>query len=72
MYHDLLKQLIRNTMLKDSFQLILSGNTSEFTIRIDAPINLPDGPSVNDTAHTFRLHKINEILKILETERDKR
>jgi hypothetical protein len=31
--------------------------------------NLPEG---GDTAHTFRLHKINEILKILEAERDKR
>jgi hypothetical protein len=27
---------------------------------------------MNATAHTFRLHKINEILKILETEHDKR
>jgi hypothetical protein len=25
-----------------------------------------------ETAHAFRLHKINEILKILEAERDKR
>jgi hypothetical protein len=31
--------------------------------------NLPEG---NQPAHTFRLHKINEILKILEAERDKR
>jgi hypothetical protein len=31
--------------------------------------NLPDGQIANrDTAHTFRLHKINEILKILEAE----
>jgi hypothetical protein len=31
--------------------------------------NLPEG---NQPAHTFRLHKINEILKILEAERNKR
>jgi hypothetical protein len=40
MDQDLLKQLVRNTMPKDSFQLILSGNTSEFTIRNEAPIKL--------------------------------
>jgi hypothetical protein len=40
MDQDLLKQLVRNTMPKDSFQLILSSNTSEFTIRNDAPIKL--------------------------------
>jgi hypothetical protein len=39
--------------------------------------NLPEGHNTNrpeggETAHTFRLHKINEILKILEAERDKR
>jgi hypothetical protein len=37
--------------------------------------NLPEGNRPEggcDTAHTFRLHRINEILKILETERDKR
>jgi hypothetical protein len=37
--------------------------------------NLPKRQNANrpdDTAHTFRLHKINEILKILEAERDKR
>jgi hypothetical protein len=35
--------------------------------------NLPEGQNANrETAHTFRLHKINEILKILEAERDKR
>jgi hypothetical protein len=31
--------------------------------------NLPEG---NQPAHIFRLHKINEILKIFEAERDKR
>jgi hypothetical protein len=36
----LLKQIARNTMPKDSFQLILSGNSSEFTIRNEAPIKL--------------------------------
>jgi hypothetical protein len=40
MDQDLLKQLVRNTVPKDSFQLILSGNTSEFTIRNEAPIKL--------------------------------
>jgi hypothetical protein len=37
------------------------------------PLNAsaPEGGNAN-TAHTFRLHKINEILKILEAERDKR
>jgi hypothetical protein len=40
--------------------------------------NLPEGQNTNrpeggvERAHTFRLHKINEILKILEAERDKR
>jgi hypothetical protein len=34
---DLLNQIGRNTKLKDSFQLILSGNKSEFTIRNEAP-----------------------------------
>jgi hypothetical protein len=36
---DLLKQIARNTKPKDSFQLILSGNNSEFTIRNEAPSN---------------------------------
>jgi hypothetical protein len=40
MDQDLLKQTVRNTMPKDSFQLILSGNKSEFTIRNEAPIKL--------------------------------
>jgi hypothetical protein len=40
MDQDLLKQLVRNIMPKDSFQLILSGNTSEFTIRNEAHIKL--------------------------------
>jgi hypothetical protein len=40
MDQDLLKQLIRNIISKDSFQLILSGNTSEFTIRNVAHIKL--------------------------------
>ena len=40
MDQDLLKQIVRNTMPKDSFQLILSGNTSEFTIKNDATIKL--------------------------------
>jgi hypothetical protein len=35
---DLLKQIARNTKPKDSFQLIVSGNNSEFTIRNEAPI----------------------------------
>jgi hypothetical protein len=34
---------------------------------------LPEEQKANrETAHTFRLHKINEILKILEAERDMR
>jgi hypothetical protein len=37
---DLLKQIARNTKPKDSFQLIFSGNNSEFTIRNEAPIKL--------------------------------
>jgi hypothetical protein len=44
MEQDLLKQIARNTKPKDSFQLILSGNNSEFTIRNEAPIKL-DGES---------------------------
>jgi hypothetical protein len=40
MDQDILKQIARNTMPKDSFQLILVGNTSEFMIRNDAPIKL--------------------------------
>jgi hypothetical protein len=40
MDQDLLKKIARYTMLKDSFQLILSGNKSEFTIRNEAPIKL--------------------------------
>jgi hypothetical protein len=38
MDQDLLKQIARNAMPKDSFQLIFSGNKSEFTIRNEAPI----------------------------------
>jgi hypothetical protein len=35
--------------------------------------NLPEEHNAGgETARAFRLHKINEILKILETERDKR
>jgi hypothetical protein len=35
--------------------------------------NLLEGHNAGgETAHAFRLHKINEILKILEAERDKR
>jgi hypothetical protein len=35
--------------------------------------NLPEGCNAGgETAHAFRLHKINKILKILEAERDKR
>jgi hypothetical protein len=35
--------------------------------------NLPEEHNTGgETSHTFRLHKINEILKILETDRDKR
>jgi hypothetical protein len=34
--------------------------------------NLPERRNADQPAHTFRLHKINEILKILEAERDKR
>jgi hypothetical protein len=35
--------------------------------------NLPEGHNAGgETAHAFRLHKINEILKILEAEHDKR
>jgi hypothetical protein len=35
--------------------------------------NLPEGHNAGgEMAHVFRLHKINEILKILEAERDKR
>jgi hypothetical protein len=37
---ELLKQIVRITMPKDSFQLILSCNKSEFTIRNEAPIKL--------------------------------
>jgi hypothetical protein len=34
--------------------------------------NLPDGQNANrDTARTFRFHKINEILKVLEAECDR-
>jgi hypothetical protein len=40
MDQDLLKQIARNTKPKDSFQLVLSGNNSEFTIRNEAPIKL--------------------------------
>jgi hypothetical protein len=40
MEKDLLKQTARSTKPKDSFQLILSGNKSEFTIRNEAPIKL--------------------------------
>jgi hypothetical protein len=34
--------------------------------------NLPEERNFSETVHTLRLHKINEILKILETERHKR
>jgi hypothetical protein len=40
MDQDLLKQIAKNTKPKDSFQLILSGNKSEFTFRNEAPIKL--------------------------------
>jgi hypothetical protein len=40
MERDILQQMARNTKPKDSFQLILSGNESEFTIRNEAPIKL--------------------------------
>jgi hypothetical protein len=40
MERDILQQIARNTKSKDSFQLILSGNKSEFTIRNEAPIKL--------------------------------
>jgi hypothetical protein len=49
MDQDLLKQITRNTKPKDSFQLILSRNKSEFTIRNEAPIKL-DRDSIYEVA----------------------
>jgi hypothetical protein len=40
MKRDILQQKARNTKLKDSFELILSDNKSEFTTRNEAPIKL--------------------------------
>ena len=37
---ELLKQIVKNTKPKESFQIILSGNTTRFTTNFDSPLTL--------------------------------
>ena len=37
---ELLKQIVKNTKPKESFQIILTGNTTRFTTSFETPIRL--------------------------------
>ena len=42
---ELLKQIAKNTKPKESFQIILSGNTTRFTTNFDSPLTLTSSSS---------------------------